>query len=422
MFRRFIAEPPPGDNNSPNLNSYTGRAEELFNLHPSELSTIMELGWENRVFQGTGEVGGPNKRSLLRSLPSYVLDNVFFVAAPSGSDFPANDEGGAKVKLNRNFFKHKFRWEHLMYAYMIENTNVLNVFKKVLFEFFHGEKLGVPTPEIQNFLRNTEELFFRMPPSYSLINLVSDIRPDLEATRRNNYWRMFGMDLNFGKDGQRYKTMNGNTSTYHKAGASNTQFVSVFQGFLQEVWIGIANARNTTGINPTDDAAISNHARQLYDMLNNRRIGGNIAREEFVFVSMLSWFHLALEFDSPIIKALRAEGSRPDQRLAKIASRVGVNTHANSYDFFTMAEALSRILVMIEMGAFNDTSNAFNLYVPTVNNDSNPIAADMRTIITHWSRATNYDLKVRKGMNINQYRQPTQQMVRSKVNGVPTAN
>jgi hypothetical protein len=35
-------------------------------------------------------------------------------------------------------------WDHLIYAYMIENTRIYGIFRCVLREFLHGEKLGMP--------------------------------------------------------------------------------------------------------------------------------------------------------------------------------------------------------------------------------------------------------------------------------------
>ena len=93
------------------------------------------------------------------------------------------------------------RWDHLIYAYMIENTRIYEIFRRVVHEFLHGEKLGAPgASETQLWLRTTEELFYRDPPPFSITTVSSHIRPDLRSSRRNAYQRMFGMDLNHGTD------------------------------------------------------------------------------------------------------------------------------------------------------------------------------------------------------------------------------
>ena len=63
------------------------------------------------------------------------------------------------------------------------------------------------------------------------------------------------------------------------------------------------------------------------------------------FVSMMAWFHLTLEFDSPIVKSLRAEANGPKNRLFKIAERVGLPAHGLSKNFFDIADPISRLLI-----------------------------------------------------------------------------
>jgi hypothetical protein len=58
----------------------------------------------------------------------------------------------------------------------------------------------------------------------------------------------------------------------------------------REVWVGITYVGATSSSNPTDDSKISELAEKLRDMLQSRRLGGNLSREEFAFVSMMSWF------------------------------------------------------------------------------------------------------------------------------------
>ena len=187
---------------------------------------------------------------------------------------------------------------------MIENTRLYEIFRRVLHEYRHGEKLGTPIDaDTQHWLRATEELFYSDPAPFFITNVSSHIRSDLRASRRNAYQRMFGMDLNHGTDaGQPY--------SYVKAEAANSEFVNTFEEFLREVWVGITNVKNTSGANPTDNSKISELAEKLHDMLQSRRQSGNLAREEFAFVSMMSWFHLTLEFNSPIVTVTARRGNR----------------------------------------------------------------------------------------------------------------
>jgi transcriptional regulator with XRE-family HTH domain len=135
-------------------------------------------------------------------------------------------------------------------------------------------------------------------------------------------------------------------------------------------------------------------------MLRSRRQNGNLSREEFALVSMMSWFHMTIEFDSPIVVSLREEATGLEQRLFKIAERVGVPAHGLSKNFFDIADPMSILLIEIEKGRFNDPSAAKTLYAKNLGTVAipinNPIEPLARTIITHWTAITGRDVKARK--------------------------
>ena len=341
-------------------------ATALQSKHPIELAAQLEDAWNRRPNANTGstvDLGNPDNRSNVAGFPPPGL-------------FPT-----------RSNSKEEVRWDHLIYAYMIENTRIFEIFRRVLHELLHGEKLGTPNPEATAWLRTTEELFYNDVAPYRITNISSQIRSDLRATRRNAYQRMFGMDLNHGAD-------DGKPYTYIKAEAANSEFVSTFEELLREVWIGMTFVTATSSSNPTDDAKITELTQKLFNMLRSRRQNGNLSREEFAAVSAMSWFHLTVEFDSPVVKSLRCEANGTEQRLFKIAERVGLPAHGLSKNFFDTADPLSRILIKVETGALNEAGTASALYTPS----STPknLEADMRTIITHWTAITGRDVKARK--------------------------
>ena len=130
-------------------------------------------------------------------------------------------------------------------------------------------------------------------------------------------------------------------------------------------------------------------------MLQSRRLSGNLSREEFAFVSMMSWFHLTLEVNnSPIVSSLRAEAVGVENILFKIAERVRLPAHGLSKSFFDIADPISRLLIQIEMGTYNVTPAVRALY-DRVTFPAGP-EPDMRTIITHWTAITGHDVKARK--------------------------
>ena len=78
----------------------------------------------------------------------------------------------------------------------------------------------------------------------------------------------------------------------------------------------------------------------------------------------MSWFHLTVDSDLPIIQDLRAQATSPEERLFKIAQRVGLPAHGLSKSYFDIADSISRILIEIETGIFNDPAAAPALYTP----------------------------------------------------------
>lgn len=359
----------------------TNGRQVLFDMHPLDLARMLDNSFELRrdlppdppqIPPAQEPLGHPNHRSEVDAVLSQ-----FALPLANGNNPP-----GTNTDL-------RLLWDHLIYAYMIENTRIYEIFRRVLFELLHGEKLGTPLPDSQRWLRTTEALFYKDSTPFQITSITSDIRKDLSGTARNAYQRMFGMDLNHGaEDGKPYP--------YVKAGAANGEFVATFEEFLREVWIGITYVTASSSPNPTDDSKISELAEKLHDMLRSRRQNGNLSREEFALVSMMSWFHMTLEFDSPIVVTLRAEATGVEQRLFKIAERVGLPAHGLSKNFFDIADPLSFLLIEIEKGRFNAPSAAATLYSKKINSVDNPVEPLVRTIITHWAAITGRDVKARK--------------------------
>src|SRR5215208_5247685 len=369
MFRQFardlVGRPlPPGVSDA---------REVVFLYHPIQLAGLLEAAWAERLQTGA-------RRSPVPEMPGGQTPPGFLNAILDALCIPMPNRDGN--------CRNAVVFDHLIYAYMIENTRIYEIFRRVLYEYLHGERLETPSEESQRWLRTTEELFYRDTPPFFAFQLTSHIRPDIRATRRNAYYRMFGMDLNHGTD-------NGSLYPYERAAASNRDFVPTFEAFLREVWRGIINARNQIGPNTTDDAAIADLAGRLSHMLKDRRENGNLSREEFFFVATMSWFHLTVEFDSPIVKDLKADGSNPGERLRAIGGRVGLPAHGKAYDLFGLADPMSRLLIAIESGSLSNAANVPVLYAggPPPLPPPTPLRIDVQTIITNWSSATGRNMK-----------------------------
>jgi hypothetical protein len=357
-------------------------ASQVFELHPIQLARVLEEAY----FAKDDSLRGPFPSPALpadivgRQLPSG-LDRV--LADVPDDIYPLADRQSQPLV-----------WHHLIYALMIEQTGVFEIFDRVLFHYLHGEQLPPATAGGQRWLRATEDLLFRDAPSFQIYAVTSRLRPDIRASRRNAYRRLFGLDLDHGKlnfDKHPPTDDSGPEGyPYPREPGRNESFRDKFEEFVRQVWRGIENVANTSGANPTDDAAIATLADDLRIMLADRRKYGNLAREEFVFVSMMSWLHLTLMFDSQIVRDLKAEASAPWERLAKIGDLVEVPANKHSEGYFRIAEPLSRLLTGLEAGLFNHPGTVPALYSPGAPHD------DIFEVITQWLQITGHDLKAPK--------------------------
>src|ERR1044071_4792068 len=130
---------------------------DLFDLHPLQIVGLLERVWNRRVHDFDDPLGHPDNRSLVNELT---------VPFPKIRVRPPDDDNAPPIELDplpdsQSEDSQNLRWDHLIYAYMVENTRMFDIFRRVVFEMAHGEKLGTPTPEAQRWLRNTEELFFK---------------------------------------------------------------------------------------------------------------------------------------------------------------------------------------------------------------------------------------------------------------------
>ena len=339
-------------------------AETILAYEAPTISYLLESAWAS---------GGPG----LLPIPISTLPPALVGVVLPG---PA-----AAAAANRPIWSVVF--DHLIYAYMVENTRSYEIFRRVLWEYAHGERLGIPRNDASHrWLRTTEELFYKDASVWQPFNLVSRIRPDISASRRNAYYRMFGMDLNHGIDGS-------TSYPYEKPAAANREFVFTFEEFLREVWRAIENATNLVGANPTDRTAILDLSLRLQNMLTGRRGGDasrpNLARDAFLATSLMSWLHLTVSFNTPIVTDLVATGPSPAERLRLIGERVGVPAHGRSHSYFIIAPLISTLLNHIELGNLDQIPEIETLF----GLGPNRVRDDTATIITHWSMITGRDLK-----------------------------
>lgn len=281
-------------------------------------------------------------------------------------------------------------WDHLGYSYVLENTRIIQILRRVVREFRSGEGLGVPKIETQQWLDATEALLFGASNLVPAWLSTSGVRPDAEAVRRNAYWRLLGLDLAFGDD-------QNNPPVYDRATATNSSFVRLFEELLFELWRAMTNVHNYVGEDASDDDRIYRIAEELGYVLRSRRQNKLIAREELAAATALGWAELTVSTNNPIVTDLGASATNAANRLQLIGERVGLAAHSKSAAFFSMAGSLSKFLYAIEGGLVTGPDSAWLLYLEKnpVGQTGTPIGADSRRVITEWAAATGKDLKAR---------------------------
>jgi hypothetical protein len=372
---------------------------DVFLVHPLQLGRWLDEAWATT---GVIPVLGTGSATPFPFLGSATIVGDLDLPQPSAATVLPPVPSGLQTSDPDVFNGVVFTvggaglvWDHLIYAYLLESTGVFEIMAEVVRRLVVGETLNPLSRDSVRWVRATEELFFREPPLFSISGVVSQLRPDMRVNRRNGYWRLFGLDTPHPIPPRWVTSATGDGAPWKVdvGGGVNTGFREKWNELLRQIWLGIENRANGVGPNATDSEYIAFLATAIKDMLNMRRLGGLLAREEFVHVTTMSWFHLTLESDSPIVQDLRCEGTHPSDRLAKIAQRVGMTAAPRSRELFDLAELMSAFLRAIELGLFDTGAAAENLFIPTTGNAK--LREDVNRIIDLWQSATGERVKER---------------------------
>lgn len=292
---------------------------------------------------------------------------------------------------------------HLIYAYLFENTRAIQIFEKLIHLYLHDEKLKKATTSNRlafQWIMNTEDLFFKSLSNNSYRNITSQLRISSDATRRNAYFRLLGMDLAFG-DGLTNAPVN-----FIKAEFNNQSFILLFEKLLTEIWLAYTNARNSVGANTTDMFSIVDTAQKIQELLMSRRTTDtnfenyryfNLSREEYSAVVMASWFYDVISYDSPLVEFLRCNGNTPGERLINIGNKVGIPAHSKSEGLLDIAPIMNTFLRRIELGDYNSQVDVKNIIESQSTAGAAPeniqALTDILSIINNWEKATGHKIK-----------------------------
>src|SRR5215207_7661807 len=122
---------------------------DLSMLHPEVLEGLMELGWANRMNDtAVPNTGHPRRRSDVpgRFNPGLpvpaVLQGTRPRILPATGTIPLQTlaESVANFSATTSETVRGLIGHHAIYAYMIENTRIVEVFRRVLDNYLHGER------------------------------------------------------------------------------------------------------------------------------------------------------------------------------------------------------------------------------------------------------------------------------------------
>jgi hypothetical protein len=295
---------------------------------------------------------------------------------------------------------------HLIYAYMMENTKMFQIFEKIVSLYQHGEDLTIPFNnndfKTRAWVDNTHLLFFSNSPS-AVCNDNSLLGSNFEAMRRNGYQRLFALDLNHGIG------ENGTPAVaYKRANHTNIDFIPQFENFLKLCWQMMINFSNTSSINTTDLIALQEQANTLQNMLLARRTTVdslnnytllNLSKLEYQSVIMAEWFKHALSYNSPIVVEMGADAVTPAERLNRLGRKVGISSHTKSGNFMDLAPLMATLLRLLELNEID------NDYITAIARPTTRPYALISSILYNYQLATGRDLKNQVMINNNYARQ-----------------
>lgn len=297
---------------------------------------------------------------------------------------------------------------HLIYAYLMENTRMYQIFEKLIYLYLNDEEIGIVSAsnvehqKAFQWIHNTESLFFKHLSNNSFRNITSQIRSNQESVRRNAYYRMFAMDLAFEPAGG---------AEYYKAKMANNEFIFLFEQFLSETWQAYINAKNAVGANTTDYQKLVDMVTKLREILLARRGASgtiqlsqyrfmNLSREEYASVGLFSWLYYIISYNSPLVIFMGCQANTSSERLMKIGKRVKIEAHGKSQALIDLSIPTATTLRMIEFGTLEVPTwlqLAIESQTPTgqalATAEQSQALEDMLAIINNWEKATGHRIK-----------------------------
>lgn len=218
---------------------------------------------------------------------------------------------------------------HLIYSYFIESTGIIDVFGSLFKSYLISDDL------LKLNRRDDGQLIEKIKETINYVypKPISRITPDLEALRRNAYWRMFGFTIK-------------NNNDFPKVRSYNSEFTKTFEAIMYEIFQGILDK----GIsieklgNPN---ALAEHLDNFHTMLINRKyneIEDISAYWAFALERLLS----LLDDDDFMIRRLNIRSDGRKSRLIELGERLRVPVAKETLYLFQLAKYMEKFLIRVE--------------------------------------------------------------------------
>ncbi len=370
--------------------------------------------------EGSGPVGDP---------PTYSMADMERFISMNGSEaledaiekywLDVRDGTTATLPFGEGpgilLFDHNERiHHHLIYAYLVENTGLVDVMSEFIGRFQHDESLTkvglVNGINIHDLMENTEQLFFKDGGSRSInSNITSNVRPDAWGTRANAYHRLLGMRAR-----KPFRTV-GNIQPLLPTEGSNGTFIAAFERFLKLFWEAYTNVNNRVGQNFTDMFAITQSLQDLRLMLMARRSADatftasryaeyHLSRVEFNSVNMMFWLRYLINPGSSLTQYMRLDGNTSGDVLLQLGERLFPRAkyptpvvHSKCQALFDLADVIADFLRSAEMGLYEPVGvmdriiDAHDNALATAQNRADQTS--LLSIIHNWHLTTGIDIK-----------------------------
>jgi hypothetical protein len=311
-----------------------GKTADLLRAHPLEIAALVENRWRERA----GEVGASPEFAWPESTIQQVLIRDF-----------------DKRLITPAELKQAELWPHLIYAYLIENTGIFEIFQKLSELYRLDSRLPPLKNDSRRFWFMVDSLIFSAPPPMTVLSAGALRGSDEQLERQALYRKVLNLELSNSKENaQHYQSRTPGTPT--------GDLISNIGAFLHETWRGIVQARpGSIGSKDVNYQKIVSSANAIRNQLSTQRERSDLSLAEFRAAGIMSLLEVAVSDNTAVVEDLNAMSSSAAERLRLIGKQCGIAPNPRAAALFEIAPHFSVLLRFIETDVFKDAGSVETL-------------------------------------------------------------